>query len=187
MGDILGSRSAGRRASEKKSFTKARFGHEFQARTHQGGSKSRKQPNSREVPRPHPSDLRKGREIQVSIALTSLYRFSVHHQLINETFRSTLVLSRRHSPFLYFLSIVDIDKKKYLVPSDLTCGQFIYVVRRRLHLPPEQAIYLFCSNGVIPSSSSLMSSLYQDHGDPDGFLYMKYTGENVFGGTLLST
>ncbi|KAI8006215.1 Autophagy-related protein 8C-like [Camellia lanceoleosa] len=28
--------------------------------------------------------------------------------------------------------IPDIDKKKYLVPADLTVGQFVYVVRRGL-------------------------------------------------------
>lgn len=28
-------------------------------------------------------------------------------------------------------SIQDIDKKKYLVPQDLTCGQFLYVIRKR--------------------------------------------------------
>lgn len=40
--------------------------------------------------------------------------------------------------------VEDIDKKKYLVPSDLTCGQFVYVIRKRLKLPAEKR----------PSSSS---------------------------------
>ena len=35
-------------------------------------------------------------------------------------------------------NIDDIDKKKYLVPADLTAGQFVYVIRKRLKLPPEQ-------------------------------------------------
>ena len=30
--------------------------------------------------------------------------------------------------------IPDIDKKKFLVPTDLTVGQFIYVVRKRINL-----------------------------------------------------
>ncbi len=73
-----------------------------------------------------------------------------------------------------------IDKIKYLVPSDLTVGQFVYVIRKRLKLPPEQAIYLFV-NGNIPATSALMSAVYQEHSDADGFLYMTYSGENVFG------
>lgn len=76
--------------------------------------------------------------------------------------------------------VQDIDKKKYLVPSDLTVGQFVYVIRKRLKLPPEQAIYIFV-NGNIPATSALMNTVYNDHVDADGFLYMTYSGENVFG------
>jgi len=76
--------------------------------------------------------------------------------------------------------IMDIDKKKYLVPGDLTCGQFAYVIRKRIKLPAEQAVYLFV-NGVIPSMSCLISSLYYEYKDNDGFLYVSYAGENTFG------
>ncbi|KAK4581144.1 hypothetical protein RGQ29_024711 [Quercus rubra] len=38
--------------------------------------------------------------------------------------------------------IPDIDKKKYLVPADLTVGQFVYVVRKRIKLGAEKAICL---------------------------------------------
>ncbi|RYH29788.1 hypothetical protein EON65_07375 [archaeon] len=73
-----------------------------------------------------------------------------------------------------------MDKKKYLVPSDLTCGQFVYVVRKRLKLPSEKALFLFV-NGSIPPTSALMSGIYEQHQDKDGFLYMSYSEENVFG------
>jgi GABA(A) receptor-associated protein len=74
----------------------------------------------------------------------------------------------------------DIDKKKYLVPTDLTCGQFVYVIRKRLKLPPEQAIHLFV-NGKLPATGSLMNTLYEENKDEDGFLYITYSGENTFG------
>jgi len=77
-------------------------------------------------------------------------------------------------------SVIDIDKKKYLVPSDLTVGQFMFVIRKRLKLPPEQAIFLFV-NGTIPPTGSLMSQVYEDYRDEDGFLYINYAGENIFG------
>lgn len=77
-------------------------------------------------------------------------------------------------------NIKDIDKKKYLVPNDLTAGQFVYVIRKRLNLPAEQAIYLSV-NGSIPPTASLMSTLYAEKKDEDGFLYFDYVGENVFG------
>merc|ERR1711934_547415 len=80
--------------------------------------------------------------------------------------------------------IPEIDRKKYLVPQELTVGQFIYVVRKRLHLPPEKSIFIFV-NGVLPSTgAALMSQMYNDHKDADGFLYCTYSGENVFGASL---
>mmetsp|Transcript_7161 Transcript_7161/g.22584 ORF Transcript_7161/g.22584 Transcript_7161/m.22584 type:complete len:118 (-) Transcript_7161:98-451(-) len=76
--------------------------------------------------------------------------------------------------------IPDIDKKKYLVPADLTVGQFIYVIRKRIKLPPERAIFIFVDN-VIPPTAALMSTVYEVQKDEDGFLYITYSGENTFG------
>ena len=76
--------------------------------------------------------------------------------------------------------VPDIDKKKYLVPADLTVGQFIYVIRKRIKLPPEKAIFIFVDN-VIPPTASLMSAGYEVQKDEDGFLYVTYSGENTFG------
>lgn len=76
--------------------------------------------------------------------------------------------------------IHDIDKKKYLVPSDLTVGQFVYVIRKRIKLSPEKAIFIFVNN-VLPPTAALMSAIYDDHKDADGFLYVTYSGENTFG------
>ena len=76
--------------------------------------------------------------------------------------------------------IIDIDKTKFLVPYDLTLSQFVYVIRKRMKLPPEIAIFVFINN-TIPMQSSLMSSLYDDMKDQDGFLYLTYSGESTFG------
>ncbi|KAI9023241.1 autophagy protein Atg8 ubiquitin like protein [Hyaloraphidium curvatum] len=76
--------------------------------------------------------------------------------------------------------IAPIDKKKYLVPSDLTVGQFVYVIRKRIKLSPEKAIFIFVSN-VLPPTNALMSLVYEEHKDDDGFLYITYSGENTFG------
>lgn len=77
-------------------------------------------------------------------------------------------------------SLPEIDKHKFLLHHDLTVGQFIYVIKKRMNLNSEEAIFLFVSN-TIPSSSTLMSVLYKRYRDPDGFLYIQYTKENVFG------
>ncbi|KAL3372655.1 hypothetical protein AABB24_004945, partial [Solanum stoloniferum] len=76
--------------------------------------------------------------------------------------------------------ISDIDKKKYLVPADLTVGQFVYVVRKRINLSAEKAIFVFVKN-ILPPTAALMSAIYEENKDEDGFLYMTYSGENTFG------
>ncbi|CAL0332172.1 unnamed protein product [Lupinus luteus] len=76
--------------------------------------------------------------------------------------------------------VPEIDKKKYLVPADLTVGQFVYVVRKRIKLSPEKAIFIFVNN-ILPPTAAMMSALYDENKDDDGFLYMTYSGENTFG------
>jgi GABA(A) receptor-associated protein len=76
--------------------------------------------------------------------------------------------------------VPDVDKKKYLVPSDLTAGQFLYVIRKRMKLSPEKAIFIFINN-TLPASGDLMNQIYNAHKDEDGFLYVIYSGESTFG------
>ena len=74
----------------------------------------------------------------------------------------------------------DISKHKFLVPKDITVGQFIYIIRKHLTLRPDQGIFLFVNN-ILPPTSVIMSQLYKEHCDSDGFLYITFSHENVFG------
>ena len=76
--------------------------------------------------------------------------------------------------------IGDLDKKKYLVPSDLTVSQFYFLIRKRISLRPEDALFFFVNN-VIPPTSATMGSLYQEHHEEDFFLYIAYSDESVYG------
>merc|ERR1711976_271467 len=76
--------------------------------------------------------------------------------------------------------VPEIDKKKYLVPNDITVGKFIYEIKKHMKLPPEKAIFLFVNN-VYPQTAQLMSIIYDRFKDEDGFLYITYSGENTFG------
>ncbi|CAF0853638.1 unnamed protein product [Adineta steineri] len=70
--------------------------------------------------------------------------------------------------------------KKYLVPSDLTVGQFYFLIRKRVKLRPEDALFFFINN-TIPNTSMTMGSLYQEHADEDKFLYVAYSDESTYG------
>lgn len=73
-----------------------------------------------------------------------------------------------------------IDKQKYLVPHDLTTGQFCYVIRKRVKLSPEKAMFMMINNKMAPTSDSI-SQVYERERDEDGFLYVCVAGESTFG------
>jgi GABA(A) receptor-associated protein len=77
-------------------------------------------------------------------------------------------------------TVPDLDKSRFLVPGEITVAQFIYVIRRRMTLPPETALYVFV-NDTLPLATADIREIYSQHANRDGFLYMKYTGENTFG------
>lgn len=74
--------------------------------------------------------------------------------------------------------IPSIDKNKYLVPGDLTVAQFVCLIRKRIRLGNERALFIYVS-GTLPASTALFSAIYAEY--KDGFLYVVYTGESTFG------
>ena len=80
----------------------------------------------------------------------------------------------------YSKNAPEIDKHKYLVSYELTLGQFMLVIRKRMNIKPEVGLYIFI-NGIIHSNSTLLQELYLDFRDYDGFLYIEYDIENTFG------
>jgi GABA(A) receptor-associated protein len=75
---------------------------------------------------------------------------------------------------------ITINKHKFLVPNEFTMGQFIHILRKRMILQPEQAIFLFI-NGELPSSNAILSDLYKRYKSEDGMLKMICAFENTFG------
>ena len=51
----------------------------------------------------------------------------------------------------YFMNVFS----RYLVPADLTVGQFVYVIRKRIKLNAEKAIFIFVHN-VLPPTGFLL-------------------------------
>lgn len=77
-------------------------------------------------------------------------------------------------------SIPELEKKKFLVPPLITFGQFLYIIRSRMKLPPEKAIFVFIKN-AIPANTQNLREIYEQYKDEDGFLYCEYSGESTFG------
>ena len=80
------------------------------------------------------------------------------------------------------LALARLENEKFLVPSELSFGQFAYNIRRRLRLRSEHALFFYIgSYGKQPVLSSTMELLYNENKDTDGFLYVCYADEKVFG------
>ena len=59
--------------------------------------------------------------------------------------------------------------------------QFQALLRKRLELNPQQALFVFVDN-VLPNAAGSMALLYaQSPKDADGVLHLQYGGENTFG------
>jgi GABA(A) receptor-associated protein len=73
-------------------------------------------------------------------------------------------------------------KSKYLVPNDLSFGEFMYIIRKRIKVDEKQALVGFV-NSLLPPNAKSMSELYSESSSEDGFLYITYSLENTFGST----
>lgn len=79
-----------------------------------------------------------------------------------------------------YATMSNIDKNKYLVPDNLTMGQFAFVIRKRVKMPPEQALFFFIGSNI-PAMNMQLNEIYIKNKDIDGFLYITYSNENTFG------
>ena len=76
--------------------------------------------------------------------------------------------------------ILSIDKNKFIVSKDMTFGQFIYIIRNRLKVESNVALF-FTINGNLCTSGTDIGTIYSEKKNEDNFLYIKYTTENTFG------
>lgn len=74
----------------------------------------------------------------------------------------------------------NLEKNKFLVPMDLTVGQFMYIIRKQLRVSSDRAIFIFVKN-TLPTTGMLMRELHAQYADKDGLLRLVYTSESTFG------
>jgi GABA(A) receptor-associated protein len=80
----------------------------------------------------------------------------------------------------YDKTLPNLDRKKYLVPRDITLAEFMYIIRKRMKLDQSQGIFIFVNEKMLPTSYTI-NMIYETESDQDGFLYITVGGESVFG------
>jgi hypothetical protein len=78
--------------------------------------------------------------------------------------------------------INDIDKTKFLVGNELRLIEFIDIIRARLNLEKDSALFIIIGGKHCVSTEMNIGEIYKKYQDPeDGFLYMHYSSELTFG------
>ena len=118
--------------------------------------------------------------------LTKQTRFKDKHPFEKRLLESSRIMEKYPSRIPVICECVggevpDIDRKKYLVPSDLSMAGFLYVIRKRISISSEKSIYIFVGGNIMVSGSQTLGTVYEKYKDLDGFLYTCYSGENTFG------
>lgn len=80
--------------------------------------------------------------------------------------------------------ISTLKKHKYIVPNTLLCAHFFDIIRKQLNMSKEKALFFFDDNNRLLSATFVLSDIYSKNKNLDGFLYVYYSFENVFGSIL---
>lgn len=74
-----------------------------------------------------------------------------------------------------------LNKKKFLVPQEITMSQFLTIIKKRLEIGPTKALFLLINSRTLAPLSKTLAEIYSEHRNTDGFLYITYSSQEVFG------
>jgi hypothetical protein len=75
---------------------------------------------------------------------------------------------------------LQLDKPKFVTPIEFTIGHLLNLIRNKLALDKNQALFMFINNKLM-SVTTTLHSVYHSEKDEDGFLYVVCNVENTFG------
>jgi GABA(A) receptor-associated protein len=78
-------------------------------------------------------------------------------------------------------NVPELKPSKFIVPDQLTVGQFLYTLRTRILLRPEQALFIFFNNEMACSTDTMRVVYNKHRNKEDNMLYAMYGTESTFG------
>ena len=83
---------------------------------------------------------------------------------------------------LYNSSLNTITNSKYILSNDLTIAEFMNNIRAQLEINQERALFFLAKGKYIISGNEILRDVYNKYKDSkDGFLYISYSEELVYG------
>jgi len=75
-----------------------------------------------------------------------------------------------------------MEKTKLLVSHDMTVATILQLLKKNIKVNEHTAVYISVANkNLILSGSQSITYIYDNYKSDDGFLYLEYCTENVFG------
>ena len=78
-------------------------------------------------------------------------------------------------------NIIILPNNKYLVPKDLSIGQFLITLRKKIRMTADQSLFLFNDKNSLFPTTQLLSAAYAENKDDDGFIYFTVSIQAAFG------
>ncbi len=77
--------------------------------------------------------------------------------------------------------IKDIEKTKYLINEEFNLSQFTTIIRRKLNMDQKEALFFLANGKTTLTGNDTMLEIYKKYKDEDGFLYIAYAAEEIWG------
>lgn len=106
-----------------------------------------------------------------------LYRKNISNNILSRHPDRVCVIVERD---LRCVNIPKTTRHKFLVPIFCTVGGFSNILRSKIEIPDYESFYI-TFNGNILSRHILMSDVYMNYSQKDGFLYCRYCSEQAYG------
>ena len=75
-----------------------------------------------------------------------------------------------------------IVQSKYILSNDLTMAEFINIIKNKLEIEPDRALFFLAKGKFTISGDEILGDIYDRYKDnDDGFLYITYSEEVVYG------
>ena len=74
-----------------------------------------------------------------------------------------------------------LTNPKFMMPNTFTAAEVLQLLRQRLDLNKEDGLVLFANGRYLLKPSQKLEDVYTKYKDEDGFLYLTYSEEQVFG------